>query len=99
SEEGVEGASRAFGHAANGTARGVRDPALEAEVGRLAQDEVAEPDALDSPDHGGIESHAAIGRRPRVPPSGHAALRPLARVSASRGRPNRARAPVTRWPR
>ena len=47
-EEDVEPVARALGDAADRAVHRVRDPAVEPEVGRLAQDEIAEADALDA---------------------------------------------------
>ena len=54
-KKNVQAIARALGDAADGTVPRVRDPAVETEVHRLAQDEIAEADALDPPADGGIE--------------------------------------------
>src|SRR5262245_6249587 len=57
-EQRLERATRAFGDAAHGAGRGVGDPAVELERGRLADDEEAEADALDPAGDGGVEADA-----------------------------------------
>src|SRR5262249_61353536 len=72
-EQRIERAPRTFRDTAHRTARGVRDPALEPEGGRLAQDVVAEPDALHAPDHGRVEPDSFAHRRVAAPRRAHAA--------------------------
>src|SRR6187401_1833436 len=92
-EQHVEAVARAFRDAPDRTVPGVRDPAVEAEVHRLAQDEIAEADALDPSPNGGVEPRGrCLGeqrstvRRPRCATARRGPAR-RARARARRSRP------------
>ena len=74
--------SVALGDAADRAIEPVGDPAVEPHVHRLAEDEVAEPDALDAAAHGGVET---LGGAPLMRADPASSCRPSSRSRQREG--------------